>query len=80
MLGDVRLVVREVQLDILHRNVRAGRNGNKYAMVLTRQNVQVVFAAAVVTAAVAAADAFTAAAVARGASQPLVQQQPLTWT
>ena len=45
VLGDMRLVVREVQLDILHRNVRAGRNENKHAMVPTRQNVLGVSAA-----------------------------------
>ena len=64
ILADMRLVVREVQLDILHRNNRAGRNGNKHAMVPTRQNVLVVSAAAVVATAVATADACAAAAVA----------------
>ena len=72
VLGDMRFVVREVQLDILHRNVRAGRNENKRAMVPTRQNVLVVSAAAVVAAAVAAADAFAVAAVAWGAAKPIV--------
>ena len=72
VLGDVRLVVREVQLDILHRNVWAGRNGNKHAMVPTRQNVPVVSAAAVVAAAVASANAFASAAVARGGVEPIV--------
>ena len=71
VLGDMRLVVREVQLDILHRYVRAGRNENKRAMVPTRQNVLVVSAAAVVAAAVASADAFAAAAVAREAVKPI---------
>ena len=72
VLGDMRLVVWEVQLDILHRNVRAGRNENKRAIVPTRQNALVVSAAAVVAAAVAAADAFVSAAVARGAVKPIV--------
>ena len=72
VLGGIRLVVREVQLDILHRNVRAGRNENKRAMVPIHQNVLAVFAAAVVAVAVAAADAFAAAAVARGAVKPIV--------
>ena len=72
VLGDMRLEVRGVQLNILHRNVRAGRNENKHAMVPIRQNVLVVSAAAVVAAAVAAADAFAAAAVARGAAKPIV--------
>ena len=67
VLGDMRLVVREVQLDILHKNVRAGRNENKRAMVPIRQNVLMVSAAAVLAAAVAAADAF-----ARGAVKPIV--------
>ena len=62
--GDMRLVVRGVQLDILYRNVRAGRNENKLAMVPIRQNVLVVSAAVVVAAAVATADAFAAAALA----------------
>ena len=67
VLGDMRLMAREVQLDILHRNVRAGRNINKHAMVPTRQNVLVVPAAAV-----AAADASAAAAVTRrGAVKPI---------
>ena len=60
----MRLVVQEVQLGILHRNVRAGRNENKHVMVPTRQNILAVSAAAVVAAAVATADAFAAAAVA----------------
>ena len=72
VLGDMHLVVWEVQLDILHRNVRAGRNENKHAMVLTRQNVLMVSAAAVISAAVAAVDAFAAASVARGAVKPIV--------
>ena len=72
VLGDTRLVVREVQLDIVHRNVRAGRNENKIAMVPTRQNVLVVSAAAVVAVAVVAADAFAVAAVAWGAVKPIV--------
>ena len=63
--------MREVQLHILHRNVRASRNGNKHAMVSTRRNVLVVPASAVVAAAVAAGDAFAAAAVASlGAAKP----------
>ena len=74
---------QEVQLDILHRNVRAGRNGNKHAMVPTRQDVLVVAAASAVfvaaadvavaaaDVAVAAADACAAAAVARGAVKPI---------
>ena len=65
VLGDMRLAAWEVQLDILHRNVRAGRNGDKHAMVLTRQDVLVVAAAAAVVAtaaAVAATDAAVAAA------------------
>ena len=72
VLGDMRLVVREVQLDILHRNVRTGRNKNKRAMVPTRQSALVISTAAVVAATVAAADAFAAAAVARGAVKPIV--------
>ena len=36
VLGDTRLVVREVRRDILHRNVRAGRNENKHAMAPIR--------------------------------------------
>ena len=71
VLGDMRLVLREVQPDILNRNVRAGRNGNKHAMVLTRQIFLVVSAAAVVAAAVATADASAAAAVARGTVKPI---------
>ena len=63
-------MMREVQLDILHKPVRAGRNENKHAMV--RQNVLVVSAAAAVSTAVAAANAFAAAAVARGAVKPIV--------
>ena len=64
-------MVPGVQLDILYRNVRAGRNENRLAMVPIRQNVLVVSAAAVVAAAVAAADAFAAAAVAREAVKPI---------
>ena len=64
-------MVPGVQLDILCRNVRAGRNENRLAMVPIRQNVLVVSAAAVVAAAVAAADAFAAAAVAREAVKPI---------
>ena len=81
VLGDMRLAAREIKLDILHRNVRAGRNGNKHAMVPTRQDVLVVAAAASVAAAavavpaadvaVAAADASVAAAVARGTVKPI---------
>ena len=67
VLGDTCLVVREVQLDILHKNVQAGRNGNKYAMVPNRQDVLVVAAAAAVVAAAASA----AAAVAREAVKPI---------
>ena len=76
----MHLAAREVQLYILHRNVRTGRNGNKHAMVPSRQDVLVVAAAAAVAAAavavaaaavaVAAADASAAAAVARGAVKP----------
>ena len=68
----MRLVVREVQVDILRKNVEAVRNENKYAMVPTRQNDLVVSTAAVVAAAVAAADAYAAAAVAQGAVKPIV--------
>ena len=64
-------MVPGVQLDILYRNVRAGHNENRLAMVPIRQNVLVVSAAAVVAAAVAAADAFAAAAVAREAVKPI---------
>ena len=60
-------MVPGVQLDILYRNVRAGRNENRLAMVPIRQNVLVVSAAA----AVLAADAFAAAAVAREAVKPI---------
>ena len=66
VLGDTRLVAREVLLDTLHRNVWARRNGNKHAMVPTRQGVLMVAAAA----AVATADASAAAAVARAAVKP----------
>ena len=54
VLGDTCSAPREVSLDTLHRNVRAGRNGNKHAMVSTRQGVLM---------ATAAASAATAAAV-----------------
>ena len=64
-------MVPGVKLDILYRNVRAGRNENRLAMVPIRQNVLVDSAAAVVAAAVAAADAFAAAAVAREAVKPI---------
>ena len=67
VLEDTCLAVREVSLDIVHRNVRAGRNENKRAMVPTRQGVLMITAAA---AFVAAADASVAAAVARGAVKP----------
>ena len=38
-LGDTCFAAREVSLDTLHRSARAGRNGNKHAMVPTRQGV-----------------------------------------
>ena len=66
VLGDTCLAAREISLDILHINVRAGRNRNKYGMVPTRQGVLMVAAAA----AVAAADGSAAAVVARGAVKP----------
>ena len=75
VLGDTLSAVREVLLYTLHRNVRAGRNGNKHAMVPTRQGVLTAAAAtavAAVVASVAATDASAAAAadVARGAVKP----------
>ena len=60
-LEDMCSAGREVSLDTLYRNTRAGRNGNKQAMVPTRQG-------AVLTAA-AAANA-TAAYAAWGAVKP----------
>ena len=39
VLGNTCLAVREVWFDILNRNVRAGRNGNKHAMAPTGQGV-----------------------------------------
>ena len=62
----MRSAAREVQLDILHKNVRAGRNGNKHAMVPTRQDVVVVAAAAAAMA--AATVAMAAATVAMAAA------------
>ena len=78
VLGDTCLAAREVSLDILHRNVQDGRNGNKHAMVPTRQDVLMAAAAvavvdvADVTASMGAADASAAAAadIARGAAKP----------
>ena len=75
VLGDTCLAAREVSLDILHRNVQAGRNGNKHAMVPTRQDVLMAAAAvavADVAASMGAADASAAAAadIARGAAKP----------
>ena len=55
---------REVKFDILHRIVRAGRNGNKHAMAPTCQGVLVVAAAAALAAAVAAVAATNAAVAA----------------
>ena len=61
-LGDTCSAVREVSLDTLHRSVRAGRNGNKHAMVSTCQGV--LMAAAAASAATAAVlDASTVADV-----------------
>ena len=73
VLRDTCLAAREVSLDILYRNIRTGRNGNKNAMVSTRQGVLMTAAAAAVAdvaASVAAADASAAADVARGAAKP----------
>ena len=70
VLGGTCIAAREVSLDILHRNVRAGRNGNKQAFVPTHQGVLTAAAvAAVVDTSVAAVGASAAAAadVARGA-------------
>ena len=71
MLGNTCLAAREVSLEIPHRNVRAGRNGNKHATVPTRQGV-LTAAAAAADASVVTADASAAAAadVARGAVKP----------
>ena len=63
-LGDTCSGARGESLDTLHRNVLAGRNGNKHAMVPTRQGAVLTAAAAVGTSATAAADA------ARGAVRP----------
>ena len=77
VLGNTRSVAREVSLDTLHRSVRAGRNGNKHAMVPTCQGVLTAAAAenddsALVDDYVATADAPAAAAadVAQGAVKP----------
>ena len=71
VLGNTCFEAREVLLDILHRNVRARRNGSKHALVPTRQGVlMAAAAAAAVAASVAAADASVAAAdVARRAAK-----------
>ena len=61
-LGDTCSAVREVSLDTLHRSVRAGRNGNKHAMVSTRKGVLMAAAAASATTA-AVLDASTVADV-----------------
>ena len=59
-LGYTCSAVREVSLDTLHRSVRAGRNGNKHAMVSTRQDVLMAAAAdSAATAAVVDAAAAT---------------------
>ena len=68
------LAARGVSLDILDRNVQAGRNGNKHAMVRNRQGVLMAAAAGDDDgdASVAAADASAAAAAngARGDVKP----------
>ena len=61
MLGDMCSAARRVSLDTLLKSVQAGRNGNKHAMVPTRQGVLTAAAAAAVGASVAAADASAAA-------------------
>ena len=59
-LGDTRSVAREVSLDTLHINTRAGRNGNKHAIVRTHRGV--LTAAAPKTTAAATVDASSVAA------------------
>ena len=59
-LEDTCSAVREVSLNTLDRSVRAGRNGNKHAMVSPRQGV--LMAAAAASAATAAAVDASAAA------------------
>ena len=54
-LENTCLAAREVSLDILRGSVRAGRNGNKHAMVPTRQGTVLTVAAATTAASVAAA-------------------------
>ena len=65
-LGDTCSAALEVSLDTLHISVRAGLNGNKHAMVPTRQGIVLTAAAA----AVVDVSAATAADAVEGAVEP----------